>query len=113
MSRATLRLSDTEGRTLDYSANFRVASRVLVSTLLLRTGRVGKLYRWRVASTGGVLPKSWRIAAGRLPRGVHFDRQLGVLSGTPKKPGRYRLTATPAGGAGAPTVFDFTLRDPA
>ncbi len=92
VSRATVRLTDTEGRTLDYAANFRVASRVLVTTKLLRTGRVGKLYRSRVASTGGVLPKAWRITAGQLPRGVRFDRQLGVLSGTPKKPGRYRLT---------------------
>ena len=53
---------------------------------------VGKLYRSRVAASGGVLPKAWRITAGKLPKGVHFDRKLGLLSGTPTKPGRYRLT---------------------
>jgi hypothetical protein len=36
--RATLRLTDTEGRTADYAAAFNVASRLAVSTLKLRTG---------------------------------------------------------------------------
>lgn len=89
---ATLRLSDDEGRTFDYAANFAVASRIAVSTLLLRPGKVGKLYRARVVATGGLLPKAWRITAGKLPKGVHFDRKLGLLSGTPKKAGHYRLT---------------------
>jgi hypothetical protein len=90
--RATLRVSDSDGRTFDYAANFGVAARLTVSTLLLKPGKVGKLYRSRVASTGGVVPKTWRITAGKLPKGVRFDRQLGVLSGTPTKAGRYRLT---------------------
>jgi hypothetical protein len=89
---ATLRLSDNEGRTADYAANFVVASRLAVSTLLLKPGKVGKLYRSRVVSTGGVLPKAWRITAGKLPKGVKFDRKLGTLRGTPAKAGRYRLT---------------------
>jgi Putative Ig domain len=90
--RATLRLSDDEGRSLDYAANFGVAARLAVSTLLLKPGKVGKLYRSRVAATGGVLPKAWRITAGKLPKGVRFDRKLGLVSGTPTKAGRYRLT---------------------
>ena len=90
--RATLRLSDNEGRTADYAANFGVAARLAVSTLMLKPGKVGKLYRSRVSATGGVLPKAWRITAGKLPKGVRFDRKLGLLSGTPTKAGRYRLT---------------------
>ena len=90
--RATLRLSDDEGRTVDYTANFGVAAKLAVSTPLLKPGKVGKLYRSRVASTGGVLPKAWKITAGTLPKGVKFDRKLGLLSGTPTKAGRYRLT---------------------
>jgi hypothetical protein len=89
---ATVRLADSEGRTLDAAANFGVAARLAVSTLLLKPGKVGKLYRSRVASTGGVLPKAWRITAGKLPKGVRFDRKLGLLSGTPTKAGRYRVT---------------------
>ena len=89
--RATLRLTDTEGRTADYAAAFNVASRLTVSTLKLRTGKVGKLYRAKVATSGGVAPRKWRIKRGPLPRGIRFDRTLGLLSGTPTRPGRYRV----------------------
>ncbi len=90
--RATLRLSDNEGRTTDYAANFGVAARLAVSTLALRPGKVGRLYRAKVASTGGVLPRKWKILKGPLPKGVRFDPALGILSGTPTKAGRYRVT---------------------
>ncbi len=90
--RATLRLTDTEGRTADYAANFVVAARLAVSTLALRSGKIGRLYRAKVASTGGVLPRKWKILRGPLPKGIRFDPTLGILSGTPTKPGRYRVT---------------------
>jgi hypothetical protein len=92
VSRATLRVADGEGRTSDYAANFGVAARLAVATLALKPGRVGKLYRARVTSTGGIQPRVWKIAKGPLPKGVRFDRRLGVLSGTPTKAGRYRVT---------------------
>ena len=90
--RATLRLTDTEGRTADYPAVIGVAARLAISTAALRPGKVGRLYRAKVATLGGVLPKSVRLVKGPLPRGIRYDRTLGVLSGTPTKPGRYRLT---------------------
>jgi hypothetical protein len=90
--RATLRLTDTEGRTADYAANFGVAARLAVGTLALRPGKVGKLYRARLTSTGGVPLRTWKVAQGPLPRGIRLDRKLGILSGTPKKAGRYRVT---------------------
>ena len=90
--RATVKVSDSEGRTTDYAANFGVAARLAVSTLALRPGKVGRLYRAKVASTGGLLPRKWKIAKGPLPKGVRFDPALGILSGTPTKPGRYRVT---------------------
>ena len=89
---AMLRLTDSEGRSADFAANFAVAPRIAVSTLALKPGKVGKLYRAKVTSTGGVLPKGWKIVKGPLPRGVRFDRTTGVLSGTPAKAGRYRVT---------------------
>ena len=90
--RATVKVSDSEGRTADYAANFGVAARLAVSTLALRPGKVGRLYRAKVSSSGGVLPRKWRIAKGPLPKGIRFDRDLGVLSGTPTRAGRYRVT---------------------
>jgi hypothetical protein len=92
LSRTTIRLTDSEGRTADYPANFAVAARLAISTLALKPAKVSRPYRSKVATTGGVLPKLWRITSGPLPHGIHFDRALGVLSGTPTKPGRYRVT---------------------
>ena len=85
--RFTVRATDAEGRIDDYPARVVVAARLAVSTLLLNPGKVGKLYRSRVAATGGVLPKAWRITAGTLPKGVRFDRKLGLLSGTRRRRG--------------------------
>jgi hypothetical protein len=92
VSRATIRVTDGEGRTLDYAASFGVTRRLAVSTRLLKPGKVGRLYRARLATTGGLPPKTWRAVGGRLPRGVKLDRQLGVLSGVPRKAGTYRVT---------------------
>jgi hypothetical protein len=89
--RVTLRLTDSEARTADYAVAFNVASRLTVSTLKLRTGKVDRLYRAKVATSGGIAPKNWKIKRGPLPRGIRFDRTLGVLSGTPARPGRYRV----------------------
>lgn len=88
---ATIRLTDDEGRTADYPTVFGIALRLAISTLELRRGKVGHLYRAKLATTGGVLPKKWEVKSGSLPRGIRFDRRRGVLSGTPTRPGRYRL----------------------
>jgi hypothetical protein len=90
--RATVRLTDNEGRTLDYAANFGVAARLKVATLALRVGKVGRLYRSKLTTTGGIAPRNWKVTVGPLPKGIRLDRTTGVLSGTPTKAGRYRLT---------------------
>jgi large repetitive protein len=90
--RATVRVTDSEGRTLDYAANFGIAARLAVSTVALKPAKVGRAYRAKLASTGGVPVRKWKVLAGPLPKGLHFDPTLGVLSGTPAKAGRYRVT---------------------
>jgi large repetitive protein len=90
--RATVRLADNEGRTLDYAANIGVATRLGVGTLALKPGKVGRLYRAKLASTGGVPVRTWKVLKGPLPKGIRLDRTLGILSGTPTKAGSYRVT---------------------
>ena len=90
--RATVRVSDSEGRTLDYGAKFRVAARLAVSTLALKPSTVGKLYRAKLASTGGLPVRKWKVVTGQLPKGVRFNPTLGTLLGTPAKAGSYRVT---------------------
>jgi len=45
----------------------------------------------RLKTTGGVQPAIWRIKRGPLPRGMRFDRQLGLLYGTPTRARTYRM----------------------
>ena len=85
-------VTDSESRTASYPGRIVVAPKLAFATLLLRPGKVGKLYGAKVKTLGGVRPVTWRILLGPLPRGVRFDRTTGTLFGTPKKPGSYRVT---------------------
>jgi len=85
-------VTDSEGRVANYPGRIVVAPKLVFATLLLRSGKVGKLYGARVRTLGGVQPATWRILRGPLPRGVRFDRATGTLFGTPKRPGNYRVT---------------------
>jgi hypothetical protein len=86
-------VADAEGRVATYPARVTVAPRLAFLTpRLLPSGSVGKRYRTRLLATGGMKPVAWRLVRGPLPRGVRFDRFLGVLSGVPRRPGRYTIT---------------------
>jgi len=84
--------TDAEGRTATYQAVLNVAQKLAIGTTRLKAARVGRLYRAKLASLGGVNPKKWKLT-GKLPRGVRFNKTLAVLNGKPLKAGRYRVTA--------------------
>jgi hypothetical protein len=84
-------VTDAEQRVVTYDIELDVAPRLAIATLALRPGKVGKRYRATLRSTGGVLPARWLVKRGPLPRGIRFNRTTGTLSGTPKKPGTYRV----------------------
>jgi hypothetical protein len=84
--------TDPEGRVATYAGRITVAPKLTISTLLVRPGRVGKLYRSKLSTLGGVKPTTWRVLRGPLPRGVRLDRTTGQLSGIPKKAGVFRVT---------------------
>jgi hypothetical protein len=85
-------LTDSDGRTTTLNATLVVAAKLSIKTLVLRAGKVGRLYRAKLATLGGVLPTKWTILRGTLPRGVHFAKKMGVFLGTPRREGRYRVT---------------------
>jgi large repetitive protein len=88
----TAMVTDTEGRVANYPGRILVAQKLAVSTLLLRRAKQGFYYQAKLNTSGGVLPRTWRIARGPLPRGVRFDRSAGLLYGIPTRPGRFRVT---------------------
>ena len=82
-------VADAEGRTTTYAGTITVARRLAVVTRRLKTGTVGRVYRSKLRSTGGVAPISWRIKRGPLPRGIRFDRTRGTFLGTPRRAGTW------------------------
>ena len=102
---------DSEGRTATYQGLLRVAPRLgIVKLQPLRPARVGKAYRWTFTTAGGIEPKAWRVARGELPRGVRLDQELGLLSGVPRKVGRYRFRIQVMDDLGVRSTKTFLLK---
>ncbi len=109
ISRFTVTATDTEGRTGTFPAVINVAAKLAIVRQPLPSGMVGKRYKARFKTTGGVLPRIWRLTAGPLPRGIRFDRTLGVLAGTPTRAGRYRVTVEATDDLGVKVTRVFTI----
>jgi hypothetical protein len=88
--RFAVSVADTEGRTAIYDAALSIAPRLSITSRLLRPGTVGRAYRTKLATSGGVNPKRW--SARGLPPGVRVDTRLGTLLGTPRRAGVYRVS---------------------
>jgi hypothetical protein len=110
----TVTVTDAEGRLANYLARIVVLERLEVTTLVLRPGVVGKLFRGRLTTTGGAKPLTWRVVAGPLPRGVRLYTKTGFLYGRAKQAGRFRVTfeATDRLGATATKTLRITILAP-
>lgn len=56
---------------------------LVITTPALPLARVGGAYSQTVGVSGGIQPYSYRIASGRLPKGLSLDLNSGTISGTP------------------------------
>jgi photosystem II stability/assembly factor-like uncharacterized protein len=56
-----------------------------ISTETLPSGVIGQAYSTTLMANGGNPPYLWRLAAGKLPKGLTLDKTTGAITGTPKK----------------------------
>jgi len=92
-----LSVADSEGRTIAYAGRIVVAPRLAIVTKRLRPGKVGRLFRQKLRSTGGVAALeigdvsvlAWRVKRGPLPRGIRFDKTTASFVGIPVKRGTW------------------------
>jgi large repetitive protein len=88
----TATATDIRGRAASYALTISVAPSLRLRTQQVPAARVGRTYRAKLRAIGGVAPKIWTVRRGRLPRGLRLDSALGVLVGTPTRPGTHRIT---------------------
>lgn len=88
----TFAITDSAGQRATVPATLRIASRLTITTGRVPAASVGAAYRARLAASGGLAPKRWRVARGKLPRGIRLDATTGVLSGVPRAAGVFRFT---------------------
>jgi hypothetical protein len=68
-----------------------VYSRLAITTRRLPSVRSGRTFRARLSAQGAVGAVTYRVVSGRLPVGVRLDGRAGLIRGTPRKAGVYRL----------------------
>jgi hypothetical protein len=90
--RFTVTVTDSESRRATYAGTIIVAERLAITSRRMKPGKVGRLYRSKLISTGGAAPVTWRIKQGPLPRGVRFDRTTGSFTGVPTRAGIWVVT---------------------
>jgi large repetitive protein len=88
----TATATDVQRHAASYAITVSVAPSLRFRTQQVPAARVGRTYRAKLRAIGGVAPKIWTVKRGRLPRGLRLDPALGVLVGTPTRPGTYRIT---------------------
>lgn len=87
----SIRVGDTEGRSVTLNPTLVVAARLAITTLTLKQAKVGRAYRQKIERTGGATPLEWKLVRGKLPKGVTLAKRLGLLLGKPTKAGKYRI----------------------
>ncbi|MFN0155614.1 MAG: Ig domain-containing protein [Gaiella sp.] len=74
-----------------------------------RGAKVGKAFRLQLSQTGGTSPVTWALLEGKLPNGLALDAGSGLVSGTPKASGRFRLVFEVTDGAGSKATVPVRL----
>jgi hypothetical protein len=84
-------VSDSEGRSADIGLELVVSPRLAIASRRLEPARMGRSYRARIRTLGGVAPLTFKVLAGRLPAGVRLDPSSGALAGKPRVAGTHRF----------------------
>ena len=86
-----VKVTDSDGQAVETTVTFRIAARLAIATTRAPAATVGKRFRLLLSSRGGVAPRVWSLARGKLPRGLRLDSRTATLSGVPRSAGSYGL----------------------
>jgi Putative Ig domain len=97
----TLAVTDAAGSSAAVDLTLAIAPRLTIASAPVARATVGRRYRARLAFRGGVGAVTWKVVRGTLPRGIQLNTKTGVLAGTARKAGTYRVTVTATDALGA------------
>ena len=102
--------TDSEGRVASTTAAMRIVTRLVINTRRLKVAMVTRAYHATLSARGGVQPLKWRVARGKLPRGLVLSPSVGTLSGTPRGAGSFRVAVEARDALGAKSQKTLVLR---
>jgi large repetitive protein len=105
----TATATDARGRVGTYQGRIVVAAKLALVAPRAKPAKVDKLFRLKLRTTGGVVPVKWKLKKGPLPKGIKFDKTLGLFSGKPTKAGRYRITVEATDALKVKSTTSFTI----
>ena len=103
----TVTVTDSEQRAKSIDVTLVVKAKLGLKTIKLKAGATNLPYRLKLVTVGGVGPMTW-TATGKLPKGFKLGK-TGLLFGTPKAAGNYRVTVTVTDSLGAVAKKTLTL----
>jgi large repetitive protein len=104
-----LTVTDAAGASAQVTVTLTVAPKLRIETLAIGRAQVGKRYRLALVFSGGVGETRWVLAGGSLPSGVTLDPATGLISGKPRRPGKFRFTVAVTDALGAKAAMTYTL----
>ena len=105
-----LTVTDAAGASAQVRLTLTVAPKLQIKTVAIARARVGKAYRLALVFSGGVGETRWSLAAGSLPSSVKLDPTTGVISGKPRRAGKFRFSVVVTDALGAKAAMTYTLR---
>jgi hypothetical protein len=103
-----MRVTDGEGRVVTVNGTLVVSAKLRITTLKLKSAKVGQAYRAAIAKAGGVAPTVWTVR-GKLPKNVKLASKLGIFLGTPTTAGKFRVTVSAVDALGVKAQKTLTL----
>ncbi len=105
----TVAAADTSGSSATLDLTLAIAARLAIVTRSLPAAKVGRAYRTRVLTRGGIAPVRFAITEGAPPPGLRFDRKTGLLTGKPRVAGRYTMLVEATDRLGGISERNFVL----
>jgi hypothetical protein len=107
----TVTVSDTYGFLANAQLTLDVKAKLAIATKRLAPAKVGKEYKARILTRGGVLPlKRLKVISGKFPIGIRLDRTLGALVGKPRVAGTFTITVEATDSLGAVATQTLVLK---